>query len=94
VVAAPPHAIIEAPNGANQLYRLGQSVPGLGEVTAIEADRITLAGSEGTFALQLAPAPTATPLPPRTEPSGSPASSVATPAQRSPRDQSRSESSP
>ena len=39
----------------------GTDIPGLGEVTAIEEDRITLAGSDGTLVLQLAPAPTTTP---------------------------------
>jgi hypothetical protein len=93
VVGDLSYAIIEDPRGANQLYHLGQTVPGLGEVTAIEANSITLAGKDGTLALQLAPAATTTPTP-RAGPARSEWSPAATPAHRLRRDQSESESSP
>ncbi len=95
VVGDLSYAIIEDPSGVNQLYRPGQAVPGLGEIVEIEADRITLAGSGGTFVLQLAPAPTTTPTTlPRKEPSAAQPSSAATPGRRPPRDRSGFESSP
>jgi hypothetical protein len=93
VVGDLSYAIIESPSGANQLYRPGQSVPGLGELTSVEADRVTLVGSDGSFALQLAPG--ATPTSPPTSPPGSPTAPPATPPARRPlRDPSLSESSP
>lgn len=94
VVGDLSYAIIEDPRGVNQLYRLGQAVPGLGQVTAIEADRITLAGSDGSFALNLAPAPTTTPTPARAQPARPESSPAATPARRPRRGLSASESSP
>jgi hypothetical protein len=97
VVGDLSYAIIENPSGANQLYRPGQSVPGLGELTGVESDRVTLAGRDGSFALQLAPAATATTTatPRPTPPSGTPSAFAATPSARRPlRDQSPSESSP
>jgi hypothetical protein len=94
VVGDLSYAIIEDPSGVNQLYRPGQTVPGLGQLIEIEADRVTVAGSDGTFALQLAPAPTTTPTLPRMESSASRSPSVATPAQRPPPDRSGFESSP
>lgn len=94
VVGDLSYAIVEDPNGANQLYRPGQTIPGLGEVNAIEADRITLVDGDTTLVLQLAPAPTTTPTLGRAETGDSSTSSVATPAPRRRRDRSRSESSP
>ena len=94
VVGDLAYAIIEDPHGGNQLYHPGQTIPGLGQLTGIEADRITLAGSDGSFALQLAPAPTLTATPPRSEPAGSASASVATPASPPRRVPSRFESSP
>jgi hypothetical protein len=94
VVGDLSYAIIEDPQGGNQLYRPGQTIPGLGEVTAIEEDRILLAGSDGTIALQLAPAPTATPAPLPTETAVSALPPDATPARRPRRDPSGYESSP
>jgi len=94
VVGDLSYAIIEDPHGANQLYHPGQTIPGLGQITAIDADRVTLNGSDGSFALQLAPAPTLTWTPPRTEPPGAASPAAATPAPRRPRVRSGSESSP
>jgi Type II secretion system protein C len=94
VVGDLSYAIIEDPNGVNQLYRPGQIIPGLGEVSAIEADRITLVDGGTTLILQLAPAPTTTSTLRRAEPDESSTPSVVTPAPRRRRDQSRSESSP
>jgi hypothetical protein len=94
VVGDLSYAIIEDPNGANHLYRPGQVIPGLGEVTVIDADRIVVAGSGGDIILQIAPAPTATPSLRRTEPIELPIPPEATPAARRRRDRSESESSP
>jgi Type II secretion system protein C len=94
VVGDMTYAIIEDPHGVNQLYRPGQTVPGLGQITAIDADRVMLAGSDSTFALQLAPAPTGTPTVPRIDLSGTHPALLVTPVQRPTRDRSMSESSP
>ncbi len=59
-------AVIEAPDGSTGLYRLNDDVPGLGELTRIEAERVVISGGAGAFELQLAPAATATPTPVRT----------------------------
>jgi hypothetical protein len=89
VVGDLAYAIIEDPAGANQLYRPGQVVPNLGRVVAVEADHIVLDGADGTYALQLAPAPTTSPTaPPRTV-----APRSLTP-ERTPRAPSESESLP
>ena len=94
VVGDMTYAIIEDPKGVNQLYRPGQAVPGLGQITAIDADSITLAGSDGTFALQIAPAPTNTPTALRADLTATHPAALVTPAQRLTRDRSTSESSP
>jgi|SRR5215470_1498708 len=94
VVGDLSYAIIEDPHGTNQLYHPGQTIPGLGQLTAVEADRVTVSGSGGSFALQLAPAPTMTWTPPRPEPTGSAPPAGATPAPQSRRAPSRSGSSP
>jgi hypothetical protein len=94
VVGDLSYAILEDPGGNNQLYRPGQTIPGVGRLTGIEADRIILAGSDGTFVLPLASAPTATWTAP---PSGTPRAAAwaeATPAPPSRRDPSEFESSP
>jgi hypothetical protein len=59
-------AVIEAPNGANVLYRVNASVPGLGRLLRIEAERIVVEGPNGQFDLWLMPAATPTAAPPRT----------------------------
>lgn len=92
VVGDLAYAIIVDPHGNNQLYRPGQTVPQLGVVRSVEADQVTLEGSNGVFALQLAPGPTDTPTTARTQvPTRS--WEAVTPA-RSLRARSESESSP
>jgi len=92
VVGDLAYAIIVDPHGNNQLYRPGQTVPDLGVVRSVEADQVTLEGSDGVFALQLAPGPTDTPTTART-PLSTRSSAGVTPA-RSLRARSESESSP
>jgi hypothetical protein len=94
VVGDMTYAIIEDPRGANQLYRPGQTVPGLGQITAIGSDSITLAGNDGSYELQLAPAPTLTPTVQRPDVSGGRLPPMITPVPRPRRDRSESESSP
>jgi hypothetical protein len=94
VVGDLSYAIIEGPNGVNQLYRPGQTIPDIGEVIAIEADRIRLAGSDGDIVLQLAPGPTTTPAPRSTETVAAETELDTTPARRPRRGRSASESSP
>jgi len=96
VVGDLSYAIIEDPSGGNQLYRPGQTIPDVGEVIAIEADRILLAGRDGDIVMQIAPGPTTTPAR-RMTPTAASESEVeadTTPARRPPRGQSESESSP
>ncbi len=59
-------AVIEAPDGSTGLYRVNDDVPGLGELTRIEAERVVIAGTGASVELQLAPAATATPTVART----------------------------
>jgi hypothetical protein len=94
VVGDLSYAIIEGPNGVNQLYRPGQIIPDIGEVIAIEADRIRLAGSDGDIVLQLAPGPTTTPAPRATETAASEPEPDTTPVRRPRRGRSESESLP
>lgn len=60
VVGAVAYAVIVAPNGHSELVRTGQILKGLGQLTAVEQDRVTIAGDEGSFVLQVAAAPTVT----------------------------------
>jgi hypothetical protein len=53
-------AVIEAPNGATALYRLDADVPGLGRLTRIDAERVTVHSEQGELEMWLAPAATAT----------------------------------
>lgn len=63
VVGDALYAVIEQPDGTNDLYRPGQTVPGLGRLIDLEADRATFDGDEGRIELQLVPAPTPTDTP-------------------------------
>lgn len=76
------YVVIESPDGTHTLYRLGEEVPGLGEVTRIDPTAATFEGPAGSIRLDLAPAATLT-RPPRprtptrtaevTAPTGAPA---------------------
>lgn len=65
VVGDALYAVIERPDGTNDLYRPGENVPGLGRLVDVGADRATFEGSEGRIELHLVPAstPTVTPSP-------------------------------
>jgi hypothetical protein len=54
-------AVVEAPGGMNALYRNGDTVPGLGRIERIEAERIVVRGDAGEIELWLTPAATPTP---------------------------------
>jgi hypothetical protein len=60
VVGDVSYAVIVAPNGHSELVRTGQILKGLGQLTAIEEDNVTIAGDDGSFALRVASAPTVT----------------------------------
>ena len=92
VIGDASYAVIEHPDGTNELYRPGQEVPGLGRLVRVEADRATFAGQQGSFDLKLAPAPILTPVPPSGPPSATPP--AFTPTRQPPRAQSGRESSP
>jgi hypothetical protein len=86
VVGDVSYAVIEAPaGGGSQLLRTGQILKGVGQLTSIEADRITLVGDNGPFVLRVAAAPTAT---------AAPAATATTVAPLPTRVPSESESSP
>jgi hypothetical protein len=86
VVGDVRYAVIESPAGRSELVRTGQIVKGLGQVMAIEEDRVVIAGTEREFALLVAAAPTVTATPAVT-----PITLAPTPP---PRARSASESSP
>ncbi len=92
VVGDASYAVIEHPDGTNELYRPGQEVPGLGRLVRVEADRATFAGERGPIDLKLAPAPISTPGPPSPPPSATPR--ALTPARQSPHAPSARGSSP
>lgn len=68
VVGDVSYVVIEGPDGASELYRPGETVPGLGRVVDIGPDRVTLQGDHGRIELQLAAAPTPTAGSPSPEP--------------------------
>jgi hypothetical protein len=87
VVGDVTYAIVEMPQGGNELLRPGQILRGVGQVVSIDEDHIVIDGDDGRFELPLASAPTATPTQPSAAlPSPSPAPT--------PRGRSASESSP
>jgi len=61
VVGDVTYAIVEKPEGGNELLRPGQVLRGVGQVVAIDEERITIEGNDGRFELPLASAPTVTP---------------------------------
>lgn len=54
-------AIVEAPDGSNDLYSIDEEVPGLGRLVAVGPKSATFEGSRGRFELKLVAAPTPTP---------------------------------
>ncbi|HXQ23914.1 MAG TPA: hypothetical protein VN812_19695 [Candidatus Acidoferrales bacterium] len=54
------YAVVEAPNGVSTLYHLHESVPGLGRLVRIEAERVVVEATGGQFELWLMPAATPT----------------------------------
>ncbi|MBX3028138.1 hypothetical protein KF840_24890 [bacterium] len=72
VVGDVAYAVIVAPNGHSELVRTGQILKGLGQLTAIEQDRVTIAGDQGPFVLQVAAAPTVTATAEVTTPTAAP----------------------
>jgi len=54
-------AVVEAPSGANVLYRLDDDIPGLGRLARIEAERIVVENEAGQIELWLMPAASPTP---------------------------------
>jgi hypothetical protein len=54
-------AVVEAPSGANVLYRVDADIPGLGRLVRIEAERIVVQSDAGQIELWLMPAASPTP---------------------------------
>lgn len=63
VVGDVAYAVLERPDGQSDLVRPGQVVRGLGQLIAVEEDRVRIEGETGAFALFVAAAPTVTPAP-------------------------------
>lgn len=63
VVGDEQYVVVEHPDGRNELYRPGQSVPGLGRVVQIGPDDAVFEGDAGRLTLRLLPAPTPTASP-------------------------------
>lgn len=63
VVGDVQFAVIEAPDGSNELYGIDDQVPGLGKLVAIGARSATFEGSDGRFDMPLIAAPTPTARP-------------------------------
>jgi hypothetical protein len=60
VVGNVAYAVIVSPNGHSELLRTGQILKDVGQLTAIDANSVTIAGADGSFVLQVAAAPTVT----------------------------------
>jgi hypothetical protein len=54
-------AIVEAPDGTNDLYSIDEDVPGLGRLVAVSSNSATFEGRQGRFEMKLLAAPTPTP---------------------------------
>ncbi len=61
VVGDVRYAIIEAPDGTNELYHLDETVPDLGKLVEIHARSAVFVSPGGRFVLPLVAAPSATP---------------------------------
>lgn len=68
VVGDEQYVVIEHPDGRNELYRPGQTVPGLGKVGQIGPDSATFEADGRRITLRLLPAPTPTAEPPASAP--------------------------
>src|SRR5262245_48757162 len=53
VVGDVSYAVIVSPEGRGELVRTGQILKGLGQLTAIEQDGVTIAGDDGEFVLRV-----------------------------------------
>jgi hypothetical protein len=87
VVGDVRYAVIEAPDGESDLYRPGQTVPGLGRLLRVDPTSAILEGEHGRIEIRLAPAPTAPPSPSPPRPvlaSPSPATTPQAPARTPP----------
>jgi hypothetical protein len=60
VVGDEQYVVVEHPDGRNELYRPGQTVPGLGKVGQIGPDNATFEADGRRITLRLLPAPTPT----------------------------------
>ena len=61
VVGDVAYAVIVSPAGRSELMRTGQILKDLGQITSIDADSVTIVGSDGPSVLRVAAAPTVTP---------------------------------
>jgi hypothetical protein len=80
VVGDEQYVIIEDPDGANELYRPGESVPGLGKLVEIGPDRAAFDSDAGRILLRLLPGSTPTSSPRATPTSALADTSEPTPA--------------
>lgn len=58
VVGSRRYAVVEQPDGTSELYQLGEQIPGLGRLVAVEPSVATFEGRDGLIRLVIAPAPT------------------------------------
>ncbi len=86
VVGSVTYAVVESPAGRSELVRAGQILKGLGQLTSIEVDRITIVGDDGPFVLRVAAAPTVTSTPIVTWTSAPPPTPVPSASESSPSD--------
>lgn len=62
VVGDVRYAVVELPDGTNDLYRPGQEVPGLGRLVEVASNHAIFEGDNGRVDLRLVPAATTTPV--------------------------------
>lgn len=74
-----PYAVIEDPAGVTALYRLGESVLGLGRLAGIEPQEVLIDSDSGPLTLRLQPAPSPSPAPSATPAARTPTKRRATP---------------
>jgi hypothetical protein len=88
VVGDEQYVVVELPDGRNELYTPGQSVPGLGRVVSIGPDQATFDGDAGRVTLRLLPAPTPTATPTGSAAEEAETTTDSTPKARPPRGRS------